>query len=70
MLKDCTMDWDKKSWVWKQGWLMWEKYNYDTENYYNPHKIDTERYNQFKEGWNEAEFCAKVDGGWCVGRTI
>ena len=61
MLYEYRYKLEGKSWAWKQGWLSYER---DPCNFVNPHPSGSERYNDFSDGWGEAQFTSAVDGGY------
>lgn len=65
-LRRHVVNWHKKPWAWKQGWLYYKRDPWNND-FAIPHKRDTVKYIQFDEGWNEAAFWDKAIGGYFDG---
>jgi len=60
-LRAYVKNWESESLEWKQGWISYEN---DPSDYDNPHLKKTFKHEEFENGWNEAIFTSKVDGGY------
>ena len=54
-------DWCSRPWVYKQGFLQYVR---DPNNFTNPHPDVTQKQALFDKGWNDADFYARVGGGY------
>lgn len=60
-LRNYVEDWNLETKHWRDGWINYEQC---PDDYKNPHLKDTEEYNDFATGWNEAQFVHKLDAGY------
>lgn len=60
-LRSHVDNWESNTPAWQKGWIAFEEDQIPSANPYNK---GSDAYNDFQVGWQEADFAAKVEGGY------